>query len=102
MSISHEGTAEKIGIEYSRRVCFLTYRVAPCLRCGGRFGRQRAARCGAVGQKPNSHSVMHSEKHNTTCEGLLMGIFHPAIGQAKNMKLAARALISNREESDFL
>jgi hypothetical protein len=63
MSISHEGTAEKIGIEYS---------------------------------------VIHSEKHNTTCEGLLMGIFHPAIGQAKNMKLAASALISNREESDFL
>jgi len=37
MPISHEGAAEKIGIEYS---------------------------------------VIHSEKHNTTCEGLLVGIFH--------------------------
>jgi hypothetical protein len=61
--------------------------------------------CGAVWRRSpetNSPSVIHSEKHNTTCEGLLMGIFHPAIGQAKNMKLAASALISNREESDFL
>ena len=55
MPISHEGAAEKIGIEYS---------------------------------------VIHSEKCSWAYS-------IPAIGHPKNMKLAARALISNREESDF-
>jgi prolyl 4-hydroxylase len=44
--------------EDDSRVCFLAYGAAPCLRCGGRFSRHTysaecAARCGAVGQKPN-------------------------------------------------
>ncbi|PUZ42685.1 hypothetical protein GQ55_9G601800 [Panicum hallii var. hallii] len=44
--------------EDDSRVCFLTYGAAPCLRCGGRFSRHTcgaecAARCGAVGHKPN-------------------------------------------------